>query len=653
MVLVWRWCLVALAALGAGGVGAEPLKVTVTAVTQRSITLSWRTEAPTDAAILYGPRPNDRALTYTQPATAEDPARKVDPAEEWPYQVDWKEARVAGAGRLNSYTLKDLQPGTRYAFRVVPRQGEPSLFRVMATRPGAARMLYVTLPILVVVYTPITYQGLKPGQAPPAGTPPRLGEADLSLIRRHMATVRDFYWRNSGAKLDLDFHYATLDRRVEEKEGAEPSFESDADGAIRRLGKKAEDFVGAIFLYGWDEGLDEAGRAKIYRGAAFGGLTYGTDAPWKYKKTPYSWIHFNHNADITWTVVHEYHHQLDSLFDASGYPEYYFNHPDPDSPPGRFGEHFDVNAWILRSWPEQSWMGLAYGRVVVATDTDGDGLPDAADVALDENRFGSDPLQADTDGDGLSDLGEMMAFQGVTRGLDEEMGGPVVLPDPRHANPDGDGVPDGKDPYPLYAADPVRTEGTPRWEARLGEGGWRKLASMSNKGFRADCYLAWDRENLYYALRASRPVTLNLDLDAGNDGWFHGSDNYRLKVVPASLAGGERQVDVAIFDWDKFHAVPQVYVYWNREKVKASDLRVLEGRDGRWFVLKVAIPRNPATSLLLEPGRRMGLKPGLSWPGRPVERAELTFFGPHQLFQVRLARRLGAEGRTTQGAAGS
>ncbi len=629
--LVWRMepgsllaaHLLALAALAAvGPAGAEPTPVTVVSAGRDRITFSWRTPEPTTGTLLVGQHPNDTALARSD--------------EEWMGDVEWRPLKVDQPASFHRVQVTGLKPSTRYAYRVVPGQGDPSHIGVTATLPGAARTTYVSLPILVVVYTPIAYQDLPAGSSLQPGVSPRLTESDLKQLREEMARVRGFYWRNSGAALDLDFHFAMLDEVLKDEDDVEPRFEKDVETAAASLGRKVEDYSGVIFLYGWDDALSPEKRRAIYRGAAFGGLTYGTDAPWKYKKTPHSWIHFTRGADVTWTVVHEYHHQLDSLFEASGYPEYFFNHPDPSSPHGRFGEHYDVNAWILRSWPRQKWMGLSFGYLRVATDTDEDGLPDRAPVALDEVRFGSDPASKDTDADGLPDLQEAMAFAGVTAGLDEAMGGPVVLPNPRKADTDGDGTPDGRDPYPLYAANPERPGGAPRWAEPLQSGGWRPFVSMRNADVTADTYLNWDEGHLYFALRSSRPVTLHLDLDAANDGWFHGSDNYRIRVSPKELSGEGVPVDVAIFDWDKFFATPQVYVYWNREKVTVQQLRLAEEREGKWYVLKVAVPRSEATSLRLAPGRRMGIKPSISWPGRPRERQQLTFFAPHELFELRL-----------------
>jgi len=602
-------------ASGTAAPSAKPYHVRARPAGPNSIVVLWETSRAELGTVWFRPYAPEAAL----PPSAEPPIS------------GWRAVREDAPRAEHRVTLRGLKPSTRYAYRVgnsTPESGE----LIEATAPARGTTQFARLPVLVVVYTPITYRD---AQTPPANLPSELTAQDLAAIRQHMAQVRQFYWRNSGASLDLQISYAYLHRPMTaDDDHVEPVFEKDFQEAAAQLGRKPEDFTGVIFLYGWDEYADPAKRSTLYRGQGFGGLTYGVDAPWRYKSIPHSWIHFHHNANITWTVTHEYHHQLDSLFDASGHPEYPFNHPDPHEPIGVFGEHFDVNAFILRSWPRPEWGSLKWGSLVVAPDADNDGLPDRADVPIDERSFGSSPHLADTDHDGLSDLREMMATSGIYVGLDEEQMGPIIRPAPRNPDADGDGIPDGRDPYPLYPANPNRPKATPRIDGVLSPGEWPAFASGHRGELSVSTYMAWDDGHLYFAARASRPVTLHLDVDAANNGWFAGSDNYRISVEPPASSGDKPKVDVAIFDWDKFYATPQVYVYWNRDKVKPQDLQVAASTANGAYGVELAVPRNEATGLLPRPGCVVNVKPSVSIPGEA--RNAFALFEPHQLFHCRL-----------------
>jgi len=610
-----------------GEQAAVELRIKVAAATPRSITLVWETQTAEAGAVWFGAYETDGMLPPPLLAELRDQARQNRIAEKQP-------------ARYHRVTVSGLSPSTRYVFFVEMPSGAWGI-ATAATTPGPGRTQFLRLPVLVVIYTPITYRD---SQRPLASLPRNLSASDIAQIRANIAEVRDFFWRNSRGCLDLVFDYAFLNRTFSAKdEEVEAVFEKDFEEAVKLLGRKVEDYTGVIFLYGWDEYADPAKRRTLYRGQAFGGLTYGTDAPWKFKNTPHSWIHYHHNAHITWVVLHEYHHQLDSLFHSSGYPEYPFNHPTPKEPVGVFGEHFDVNAFILRTWPRWKWGGLRWGKLVVARDTDSDGLPDRADVALDEERFGSDPASKDTDGDGLSDLDEMAATSGIWNGLDEQMLGPIFKPNPRSPDSDRDGIPDGRDPYPLYRVSNLLKKASPVIDGVLSQGEWPAFAEGSGHGLVVRTFAAWDEEYLYFAAQTNRPVELRLDIDAANNGWFAGSDNYRISVAPPKNGETFPKVDVAVFDWEKFYSEPQGDVYWNREKVKPSDLKVAVGSLGAHsapagksggYVFELAVPRNEKTGLLLKAGAVINIKPSFVLPNDP--RNALTLFEPHQLINCRL-----------------
>src|SRR3989304_562311 len=101
---------------------------------------------------------------------------------------------------------------------------------------------------------------------------------------------------------------------------------------------------------------------------------------------------------LSWFLGPEYHHQLEAFADASGFPEYWLNHPDSTVHPGNYGPHFDCNAFILRQWPTTDWFWSNYAKVIAADDADADGLPDSDPrLSTDEAKLGSAPGGGDTE----------------------------------------------------------------------------------------------------------------------------------------------------------------------------------------------------------------------------------------------------------------
>lgn len=103
---------------------------------------------------------------------------------------------------------------------------------------------------------------------------------------------------------------------------------------------------------------------------------------------------------------------------------------------------------------------VARGTDPLRADTDGDGLSDGAEV----NTYGTDPLRVDTDGDGLSDGAEVNTYHTSPTRPDSDAdslsdGAEVNTyhTDPLRADTDGDGLTDGAEVRTFFT-DPLRAD---------------------------------------------------------------------------------------------------------------------------------------------------------------------------------------------------
>lgn len=550
---------------------------------------------------------------------------------------------VSATGRAGDYhaAIGDLPANTEFHYILSP-YGDKTESREHRyyTRPPKGTLETQTLPMLAVVFTPLHTAG----QTGPGTSTRVLSDEEIARIRTQLEDVRDFYFRHTHGKLNLVWDLETVNRDVGNKPSldsfgdVQPEAEKEMGAVLARKGKSEGDYAGAIFLFGWSEGNTPEEKAKVYRGQAFSGGTYGTDAPWAYKRTPFSLINFNHEADIRWTVTHEFGHQLDAMADYSGFPSLPFNHPDPSNLGGVYGEHWDVNAFLLSHFPKDKWIGLKFGHRSLSKDADEDGLADDDPaLPLDEKRFGSDRRRADTDGDDLSDLDEYTVPLGVSHGLNEEMAeGVFHAPDPRKKDSDGDGLEDGPDPYPEYGVNTVRPMRTPDLDGRIGEGEWAELGAIRTDATGPVTYgLQWDARYLYVAMHAGKPLELALDLDGADDGWFAGKDNYRLAIAPPPAGSPEPVVSSVVWDWSVFDDAkdPNPYLSQTKDLVPASDILAAAGPDAGGYTVEVAIPYSYKTDLRLYAGKRIGIRPGVRRPG---EKYQYTMFEPHRLVTVTL-----------------
>ncbi|HEY6951836.1 MAG TPA: hypothetical protein VI758_05480 [Bacteroidota bacterium] len=517
--------------------------------------------------------------------------------------------------------LEHLRPLTRYSFRLsptlntIPEDCSISKTYRFATPPtDTSQMAFTRLPVMCMVYRTISYRDKYPKKEFPQIPDGRtISNEELDYLRRATTFNREFYFRNSSCKLVLDFDFYVVEDTLwlHEVGDSDPYWLSsndrvtkDYETAARHFGRIPQYYAGLICPYAWQNYpprrtsalRDPSIKDSINIRQAVGGGTNGVPAPWKYGST----TGFTSNpfqdefSRQDWLITHEFHHQIDALQAASGYPEYY--HADmPWLMPGRFGEDFDFNAHIIRNAPVSTWLTLKFGTLTQTPDADHDGVPDD-DLSLpfDEKRIGGNPNSKDTDGDGLDDLQEVMA--GNSRGTAVN-----------NKDTDGDGLTDNIDPEPLYATDPVI-------EKLDSSGGLRSkvFAALNFEDLRASTYLRWDDHFLYVNATTDKPANLLIQIDADNDGWFHGFDNFQARIM--NNGDSVWVADYYLRDCSSWTESPRD----RRDILRRSDLQILcsvnpaphQSRDSV-YSLTVKIPRNDAYGLSLRPGKRMSVRLGL------------------------------------------
>ncbi len=541
-------------------------------------------------------------------------------------------ASVSNEGRSNVVRLHGLLPLKRYNYhlspvlKTIPAAASFSRLYTLSTPPDDPTMMsYVRLPLMVMAYRTISYRdAYSRDRFPDVPDGRTLTGAEIEYLKKAAALNADFYFRNSSCRLVLDFDFIVIEdtlwlREVGEKDpywlSANERVTRDFERSAKQFGRKPEQYVGLISPYAWvnypprrrGAMRDVPQKDSIRIRQAYGGGTFGVPAPWRYGATagytanPFQDMYSRQD----WLITHEFHHQVDALMEASGYPEYY--HSDmPWKMDGRFGEDFDFNAHIIRLAPPEAWLGLAYGTLQQARDADRDGVPDDdPSLPFDEKRLNGNPGMTDTDGDGLSDLQEVMA--GTFRGtlLDNE-------------DTDGDDLADGVDPEPLYSFNGMIKQGVVS----------TYIGSVQQPDLLADVYLGWDDRYFYVRYEADRPANLLLQIDANADGWFHGFDNIQARIFT-----NEDSLSVADFylrDCSSWTKAPSD----RRDIVNRTDLIVdvekqgvqITGRGVRirgrgvlpqarvrvdTYILTVKVPALPSHGMNLERGKKLGIRLGL------------------------------------------
>lgn len=575
---------------------------------------------------------------------------KVEIAKQW--EGKWKVFSIPGERKRHRVAVGDLEPATGYLLRIpIPGACEikddsssiplRSFEFAFATRPSAGETTFIRIPVAVLVYADVIKTDTLTPDVPPA---PPISRSYLDYIRREVEVAQLFYWCNSRMKLWLDCDIFINTQRIYIDKD-QPGYDGngfwrdkpieDLKELLRLKGRSLDEYPAVVVITcerRWDN------QKKQYVFTPSGGGTYGVDA------RPGS-SHFLGGHDPAWLFVHEFHHQLDSQYAESGYPEYPFNHFSitPEGFSDAFGGNYDGNAWILRNWHYGDlslWFTNKFAKVVSAKDEDGDGIPDDCPlVPLDEKRFGSDPKKKDTDEDGLDDMGEVLASEWVYETLvwpdDWNARAKYVMPDPRNPDSDGDGINDGYDPLPIYACRPtIGTDENHIWfwiDEDTAEVPKPYPVSQPEKPLHGDIYLWHNGEWLNFRFLFNLPVPrVHIQLDCNADGLYVGADNLDVWVTAEWTTEPQTRIRTEVTNGSSREKWPfsDPTLSPPSENMKASARFLEEGK----YEITFSIKQTPQIGLMLNIGKKIGLS--IEVLAEPNSPRLLSVFQPQQLIPL-------------------
>lgn len=90
--------------------------------------------------------------------------------------------------------------------------------------------------------------------------------------------------------------------------------------------------------------------------------------------------------------------------------------------------------------------------------------------------------------------------------------------------------------------DPNILKRTPIIDGTVSAGEWDGFQSFTQADWQVATYANWDSKNLYYAITSNKPIDAMILLDANDDGWFHGEDNYEIRAIRQADASLAKQV---------------------------------------------------------------------------------------------------------------
>ncbi|MDW8290914.1 MAG: hypothetical protein RMM06_09330 [Armatimonadota bacterium] len=533
-------------------------------------------------------QPGEAAIRWRSPVPVTEATVWYGTDEQNPASWRQQTMRWHGARREMLVRLRGLPPSTRIFYRFSPALpvlagGESNVSKVYSflSAPPKGKMHVLTLDVLTVIYLNADVDGNKHSL-----TREQVGEK----VQREFAKTREWYFRNTHFRLNLNLKdYLFVEEptaRVRRGWIAPENVREHIQPLLEAQGKRIEDYDSLVSIWpaaGYDATqLDQLGDVG---GGGFTSFGYST---------------FAITGKLAWLLCHEYSHQLDAFFERSGVPKFWLNHPDPTIHPGRYGQHWDVNAYICRQWRPADWFQMRFGKVWEVDDVNGNGIPDDDPrLPLDERRMGRVARPGNARAD---DLRQTMA--GIFFGYRLDNG----LPDGIGCREEGA---TWRLPREAVLLIPYGTlQGEPN--------SWFRYARAQNRFLSADIFAAWSERQLQFGIACREACDVEIDLDLRNDGWFTGDDNLNVRVRTRGVEKPEATARV----WDGAQGV------W--VEAPAPSLEVSALPDGR-MLYRVGISRGAAR---WQVNAALGVRIALTG-----ERGWCSAFEPWVLMQTRLVRR--------------
>jgi hypothetical protein len=149
---------------------------------------------------------------------------------------------------------------------------------------------------------------------------------------------------------------------------------------------------------------------------------------------------------------------------------------------------------------------------------------------------------------------------------------------------------------------------TPVLDGAIDPGEWDMYLQTQQEGFSATAYANWDENGLYVAVQGPRPSDVMVTIDANNDGWFHGKDNYIVKATN----NPDGKLTMTLEQYDSQASMPAP---GTTEKLDASGILYKDKQTPELSALEMSIPASAIQGLKLKAngtaGMRISLRPAV------------------------------------------
>ena len=143
---------------------------------------------------------------------------------------------------------------------------------------------------------------------------------------------------------------------------------------------------------------------------------------------------------------------------------------------------------------------------------------------------------------------------------------------------------------------------TPVIDGVVEDGEWDKFYSYSSGDWEVTTYANWDSRNLYVGAKSNKPIDFLYVLDANDDGWFHGDENFEFKGSRAADGG----LTLSVCRYESRNIKSPVATPVTEAEASMVELKSTKSADS--YMIEMRVPVSLVRGFKLAAGRKIGFQ---------------------------------------------
>ena len=143
---------------------------------------------------------------------------------------------------------------------------------------------------------------------------------------------------------------------------------------------------------------------------------------------------------------------------------------------------------------------------------------------------------------------------------------------------------------------------TPVIDGVIDDGEWDAFYTYSCGDWQITTYADWDARDIYVGAKSNEPIDLLNVLDANNDGWFHGDENYEFKATRA----GDGSLTLTVCRYESRNTKSPVATPVTDAEAAMVELKSTKSDTS--YMIEMRVPASLIRGLKLAAGKKIGFQ---------------------------------------------